>query len=136
METFYFGMKLKRATPKFIEFGEHVRELIAKRTGLISMDFVGLSGAHPTVIYDHDISKCAGNADLAVFLADHDSSGMGFEIGYRCALGLRNMIFAEYPEQVSGVIQGYAERTQSPLHAYLSAAHISELVLQQVEKWS
>ena len=126
--TIYVGMALSDAPDEFrIDFQDDLKSQLRTLAGVTVLDFVGLEGGSNTDVSRHD-KKCVQEADLAIFILDYPSTGMGKEIVYRENTGKPDLYFAKQGKRVTRMVLGELEDANKPLHRYSRVRDIVEIV--------
>ncbi len=75
----YFGHALTNATREYRDERERARQRLEQDPGINVLRFIGLTEGGPGDVYDCDIVKCVGGADLFICDLSIDSNGTGIE---------------------------------------------------------
>lgn len=131
--TVYVGMALTEAPPEFRDgFQQELKSGLRMLPGVTVLDFVGLEGGTALDVYRHDRGSTL-QADLAIFICDHPSTGMGMEIMVRHYSRRPTLLFAATGSRVTRMVLGFSEAEQVPLHRYGSVQEIVASVQRWVE---
>ncbi len=78
----YFGHKLTKADPKFIEKMDALKKMLEERFDTCEfLKFLGVKDGTRADVYKQDILTNIASCDLFVCFVDEESTGLGIEIG-------------------------------------------------------
>lgn len=127
----YVGMALTDAP---IEFREGMRTELLDRLRAVQhvevLDFLGLEAGTDLDVYAYDRSRVEA-ADIAAFICDHPSTGLGMEIVFRFQTGKPMVLFSREGMKVTRMLTGFA-KTESIRHmTYRSADDIYDCIMAE-----
>lgn len=130
MKTIYVGMALSGAPEVFREEFQHtLKEQLRTIPEVSVLDFfwtaVGREAGNDKEVYTYDKDQ-AESADLAIFILDHPSIGLGMEIQLRAATKRPSLYFVhrQPPSRVSRMVLGYIATADESVTEYESVADI------------
>lgn len=127
MPTVYVRMGLTNAPKAFREgFQRVLKDALRDIPDVELLDFVGLVDGNKADVYQHD-RRCTEEADLAVFICDHPSIGLGMEIVFRHMAEKPMLLCAGANRKVTRMVLGFAAEE---MHEFLRYESIGEIVLR------
>ncbi len=132
IRTVYIGMALTHAPDQF----RAMYSLLVTRIeamGIEVLTFVGLTNGDALTVYDQD-RMCTENADLAIFICDHPSIGLGMEIAFRLATRKPMLLFSHKNARVTRMLSGCALRENISFLTYESPMEILVKVQEMIRK--
>ncbi len=133
MQTLYVGMGLTQAPIGFRTTFQHLLKSDLRACGRFEvLDFVGLDDGDETGVYRSDRSMTE-SADVALFVVDHPSIGLGMEIAMRLATGKPMRICAHEGAHITRMLTGMCAVESIPFFRYTSTANIMRALLYDKE---
>lgn len=123
--TIYVGMGLTNAPKGFREdFQRVLKDALRDIPDVELLDFIGLEDGTEADVYRHDRESTEG-ADLALFICDHPSIGLGMEIVFRHLTGKLMLLCAATTQRVTRMLTGFATVEH---HEFLWYSSIDDIV--------
>lgn len=133
MKKIYVGMGLTQAPKEFREdFQKELKDALRVLPDIEILDFIGLAGSTKEEVYTYDKS-CTESADLAIFIVNHPSIGLGMEIVYRQQTGKSMLICAHADAKITRMLLGMCSVEDVPFHHYNEVSDIVSLVQKTIQ---
>lgn len=124
----YIGMALTEAPDWFREGFQNRLKDGLRAEGIEILDFLGLVVGDESNVYRHD-REGAERADLAIFIVDYPSTGMGMEIVLRFVSNKPMLLFAQREKRVTRMLTGFASVEDVEFTRYVDTDDIVASVL-------
>lgn len=105
----YVGCGLTHASPEFRGQVEDLKAALREKGDEV-FDFVGLTAGTSADVYEWDIRRCVGGAQLMIGICDEPSIGLGWEMGFAAEkLKIPVLAAAHSDSVVTRLVHGAAE---------------------------
>lgn len=111
MKKLYVGCGLTHAPEEFRKSVEDLKGALRKDYDLL--DFVGLKGKDHVGVYRHDIENCVKRAEIFLAIADHPSTGLGWELAVAAEKGMPILVAAHKEAKVTKLLLGAVEQFEN-----------------------